>query len=99
MFENDPDHAVCNNLMGMLCRQMRRYDEAVPYIEKALAANPSDAKAHSNLGQALLFQGKFADSITSFQSALSLSPKLETAQIGLQRAKLGLNGQTNTTSE
>ena len=99
VLEIDPDHALCNNLMGMLCRQMRRYDEAVPYIEAALAANPSDAKTHSNLGQALLFQGKFADSVTSFQNALSLSPNLETAQVGLQRAQLELNGQTNTTSE
>ena len=94
----DPDHAVCNNLMGMLYRQLRRYDEAIPFIEAAIAAEPNDAKAHSNLGQALLLQGKFVDSVTSFQNALSLSPNLETARVGLQRAQLELNGQTNTTT-
>ncbi len=94
----DPDHAVCNNLMGMLLRQLRRYDEAIPYIEAAIAAEPNDAKAHSNLGQALLLQGKFADSATSFQNALSLNPDLETARVGLQRAQFELNGQMNTTT-
>jgi tetratricopeptide (TPR) repeat protein len=88
----DPDHALCNNLMGMLYRQQRRYDEAIPFIEKAIAAEPRDAKAHSNLGQALLMQGRFAESVRSFQNALSLNPNLETAQIGLQRAQLELGG-------
>jgi len=87
----DPNHAVCNNLMGMLYRQLRRYDEAVPFIEAAIAAEPNDAKAHSNLGQALLLQGNYADSVTSFQNALSLSPDLETARVGLQCAQLELN--------
>jgi tetratricopeptide (TPR) repeat protein len=92
----DPDNVLCNNLMGMLYRQLRRYDEAIPYIEKAIALEPRDAKAHSNLGQALLMQGKFAESVTSFQNALSLNPNLETAQIGLQRAQLELAGGKRT---
>lgn len=87
----DPDHALCNNLMGMLYRQQRRYDEAIPYIKKAIAAEPGDAKAHSNLGQALLMQGRFAESVTSFESALSLNPDLESAQVGLHRARLELS--------
>jgi tetratricopeptide (TPR) repeat protein len=92
----DPDNVLCNNLMGMLYRQLRRYDEAIPYIEKAIALQPRDAKAHSNLGQALLMQGKFAESMTSFQNALSLDPNLETAQVGLQRARLELAGDKQT---
>ena len=88
----DPDNALCNNLMGMLYRQQRRYDEAIPFIEKAIAVEPRDAKAHSNLGQALLMQGRFAESVTSFQNALALNPGLETAQTGLHRAQLELAG-------
>lgn len=90
----DPDNVVCNNLMGMLCRQTRRYDEAVRYIEKALAVEPGDAKAHVNLGQALLMQGKFAAAGDSFQNALSYDSSLETARVGLQRAQLELNSMT-----
>lgn len=90
----DPDNVVCNNLMGMLCRQTRRYDEAVRYIEKALAVEPGDAKAHVNLGQALLMQGKFAAAGDSFQNALSCDSSLETARVGLQRAQLELNSMT-----
>jgi tetratricopeptide (TPR) repeat protein len=91
----DPDNVVCNNLMGMLCRQMRRYDEAVRYIETAIAAAPDDAKAHSNLGQAFLMQGKFENAADSFQNALSHDQNLETARVGLQRAQLELNGIAN----
>lgn len=91
----DPDNVVCNNLMGMLCRQMRRYDEAVRYIETAIAAAPDDAKAHANLGQAFLMQGKFANAVDSFQNALSHDQNLETARVGLQRAQFELNGITN----
>jgi tetratricopeptide (TPR) repeat protein len=95
----DPYSAVCNNLMGMLYRQLHRYDDAIPHIKRALAADPNDAKTHSNLGQVFLMQGKFAESATSFENALSLNPGLESARIGLQRARLELIGskQQNST--
>ena len=95
----DPDHVVCNNLMGMLCRQMQRYDEAVVYIQKAIAVAPDDAKAHVNLGQAFLMQGKFAEAIDSFQNALSHDNNLQTAQVGLHRAQLELQNKTNNSPE
>lgn len=94
----DPDNALCNNLMGMLCRQMQRYDDAVKYIRTAIKATPNDAKAHVNLGQALLMQGEFADSVKSFQSALALSPDLESAHVGLQRARLELEHRKRSVS-
>lgn len=96
VLETDPDHVICNNLMGMLCRQTHRYEEAVPYIEKALALDPKDAKAHSNLGQALLSLGKFAESARSFQNALSLRPTFEAARVGLQRAQRELSELTRS---
>lgn len=84
----DPNHAVCNNLMGMLCRQLRRYDEAVQYIRTAIRFDPGDAKAHANLGQAYLMKGDFAESAQSFQKALSIDSALESARVGLHRAQL-----------
>lgn len=86
----DPNHVVCNNLMGMLCRQMQRYEEAIGYIQTAIAAAPDDAKAHVNLGQAFLMQGEFAEAADSFQNALSHDKNLQTAQVGLHRAQLEL---------
>ena len=94
----DPDNVVCNNLMGMLCRQLRRYDEAIQYIQTAIAAAPGDAKAHVNLGQAFLMQGNFAAAVDSFQNALAHDGNLQTAQVGLQRAQLELHNMTNKTS-
>lgn len=92
----DPGNPVCNNLMGMLCRQLRRYDEAVAYIQAAIKTDPSDPKSHANLGQAFLMKGEFAESARCFEKALSLSPNLESARVGLQRARLGLHdGKTS----
>jgi tetratricopeptide (TPR) repeat protein len=94
----DPDHPVCNNLMGMLCRQMRRYDDAVRYIQAAIKAAPNEAKSHANLGQAFLMLGQFAESAKSFQSALSLNPGLDSARVGLQRARNELDNVENSRS-
>lgn len=94
----DPKNALCNNLMGMLCRQMQRYGDAVKYIQTAIEATPDDARAHANLGQALLMKGDFADSVKSFQDALALSPNLESARVGLQRAKLELDNRIRSAS-
>ena len=93
----DPDNAVCNNLMGMLCRQLRRYDEAVNYIQTAIRTDPSDPKSHANLGQALLMRGEFEESARSFEQALTLSPNLESARVGLQRARQELHNRNSGT--
>jgi hypothetical protein len=94
VLERDPDNLVCNNLMGMLCRLSRRYEEAITYIARAIAIDPNDAKSHANLGQALLILGRYEDSADSFQNALSLDPSLESALVGLQRA----NGELAATA-
>ena len=91
----DPDNAVANNLRGMLCRQLQRYDEAVDYIRTAIKADPHDARAHANLGQAYLMKGDFAESAESFQKALLLSPNLDSARTGLQRAWLELQNRAH----
>lgn len=84
--------------MGLLCRQLRRYEKAVVYIQKANAVEPGDGRAHVNLGQAFLMQGKFAEAIDSFQNALSHDQNLQIAQVGLHRAQLKLQNKTNKLS-
>ncbi|HEV2278220.1 MAG TPA: tetratricopeptide repeat protein [Acidobacteriaceae bacterium] len=49
------------------------YSEAVVAWQKAIAMDPSDARAHNNLGIALAASGKVNDAIAEYQKSLSLN--------------------------
>ncbi len=70
----DNDHVAANNLLGLLCLQTKRFDEATHYIKAALAKKPDDAQAHSNLGLALKDLGRYEEALIHFQQALLYSP-------------------------
>jgi Tol biopolymer transport system component/predicted negative regulator of RcsB-dependent stress response len=48
--------------------------------KEVLELDPRDAKAHNNLGAALLRQGNLAEAMTHFQKALEVDPDLSQAQ-------------------
>jgi pentatricopeptide repeat protein len=52
----------------------RRYDEAGKAGEKGIAVNPSFAEAHTVLGAARLYTGRFEEAIACFERAMSLDP-------------------------
>jgi len=70
----DDCHVIGNNLLGLLCLQTKRFDLAVSYIEKALAAMPGDAQAHSNLGLALKDLNRPEEAARHFHESLKLVP-------------------------
>ena len=70
----DHSHVAANNLLGLLCLQTKRFEEAVQYINAALAQQPDDPQAHSNLGLALKDLGRYEQSVNHFQQALLFSP-------------------------
>jgi Tfp pilus assembly protein PilF/quercetin dioxygenase-like cupin family protein len=70
----DGDHVVANNLLGLLCLQTRRFDEAVKYIENALSVMPDDAQAHANLGLAMKCLNRLDDAAEHFQKSLQIEP-------------------------
>lgn len=70
----DTGHVAANNLLGLLCLQTRRPDEAVHYIQAALVKKPDDPQAHSNLGLALKDLGRHEAAVNHFQQALTFSP-------------------------
>jgi len=71
----DGDHVVANNLLGLLCLQLQRFDEAVKYIESALRVMPDDAQAHANLGLALQGLNRLEDAASHFKKSLQINPK------------------------
>ncbi|MEX2126059.1 MAG: tetratricopeptide repeat protein [Woeseia sp.] len=70
----DENHVAGNNLMGLLCLQTKRFDEAVQFIEKALSVAPDDAQAEANLGLALNALDRPQDAIEHFHKSLRLAP-------------------------
>ena len=54
------------NLLGMICVNTGRHEEAVNLITRALKINPADAQAHGNLGLAYQRMGNLGLAERSF---------------------------------
>jgi tetratricopeptide (TPR) repeat protein len=70
----DDSNVIANNLLGLLCLQTRRCEEAANYIGKALAENPDDPQAHSNLALALKDLNRPEEAEKHFHESLKLNP-------------------------
>lgn len=74
VLHQDSRHIVANNLLGLLCLDTKRFEEAVTFIKIALAEKPDDAQAHANLGLALKDQQKPDEAALQFHASLKLDP-------------------------
>jgi tetratricopeptide (TPR) repeat protein len=71
----DENHVAANNLLGLLCLQTQRPDEAIELIEKAISISPDDAQAHSNLGIAYRNLNQLQKAAEHFHASIQLAPK------------------------
>jgi len=65
----DPAHAAANHCRGMLLLQLRRLEEALPYLLKALEAQPRVADYWLGCLEALLQGGRLSEAETTLQLA------------------------------
>lgn len=73
----DPESADnCHNL-GRLHLQNGEIDEAIEYLEKAIALNPEHAQAHFHLGSALFTKRDLDRSIIELEEAVRLDDNLD----------------------
>jgi tetratricopeptide (TPR) repeat protein len=70
----DENHVVGNNLMGLLCLQTQRFEDAARYIGKALSVMPDDPQAHANMGLALNALNRLEESAGHFHESLKRNP-------------------------
>lgn len=70
--ERDNIHAL--NLLGMLCVNAFRPDEAVFFIAKALKLQPNNPESHANMALAYKDQGKPEQAVKHFRESLRLDP-------------------------
>jgi tetratricopeptide (TPR) repeat protein/SAM-dependent methyltransferase len=69
-----PDHPGALHFLGLIAKQVGKYEIAVELISKALVFKPDYADAHSNLGNALKDQGRLDEAVASYRNALTFKP-------------------------
>ncbi|MGI9251168.1 MAG: tetratricopeptide repeat protein [Pseudohongiellaceae bacterium] len=68
-----------------------RVEQALELYQHSVAIDPNDANAHANLGSTLAQLGRFTESLTHLEQALTLNPQHETARTSLQLVRSRLN--------
>jgi len=86
LLNTQPRNAPALHLLGVLCYQTSRPEEAVSLIEKALQIEPRNSDYLSNYGLALRANGKLSEAINAYQKASQLSPKDMDIQLNLGNA-------------
>jgi tetratricopeptide (TPR) repeat protein len=74
----NPDCWMAYNNLGsiLLSRRPHAASAAVPMLEKAIALNPANAEAHTNLGLAWEQLGRIDAALAEHQTAVKLQPRL-----------------------
>ena len=85
------DHFDALHLLGILTAQTRRTPEAAALLASAVAANPHDAAAHSNRGNALQALRRLDEALASYDRALKLKPDFAEAHCNRGSALQELN--------
>ena len=74
LLERAPDHVDGLHFRGLLLHQGGRHPEALELIQKAIALDPGQAAAHSNLGVVFLAMGRSREAVECLDRALALNP-------------------------
>ncbi|WP_169149042.1 tetratricopeptide repeat protein [Azoarcus sp. TTM-91] len=69
-----PDYALACQAMALVLLSTRRGEEAIPYLERAIKADPKFGGAYQDLGYAYFNQGRLADAIQTSQLAVDNNP-------------------------
>jgi tetratricopeptide (TPR) repeat protein len=70
-----PDNESLNEHMGKVLNKMAKYDEAIPYLNKAIAKNPRNANAYFGLAMAYTNKGNTETGLSYFLKVNQLDPK------------------------
>jgi TolB-like protein/Flp pilus assembly protein TadD len=70
-----PNDALAHEIMGGILSQMKRAEQGIAELERALALNPNLAAAHGDIGLAKIFVGRAEETGAHETEALRLSPR------------------------
>jgi len=70
----NPDHAVTLRKLAWQSEEARDYTGALELLERLVEVCPEDARAHQDLGLALLRLGRRRDGVASLRRTIALAP-------------------------
>jgi tetratricopeptide (TPR) repeat protein len=88
LLEADPAQSEVLFLLGVVCGQQNRLDEALAYYRRALALRPSDAKVIFHVGLTCQSLGQQEEAAEHFRHALRIRPDLAAAYFSLGNTHL-----------
>ncbi|MGH7807983.1 MAG: tetratricopeptide repeat protein [Thermodesulfobacteriota bacterium] len=89
----DPDFGNPYNDIGAYLIELERYDEAIPWLEKATLAKRYEPRhyPHFNLGRVYLIKGMVKKALEEFQKALEIYPDYAVAKEAIEKLRVTLN--------
>ncbi len=93
----DPDFGNPYNDIGAYLIEKERWDEAIPWFEKAMKAKRYESYAfpHLNLGRVWERKGEWHKAIKEYEEAMKANPNYAVAREAYWRLKGKLNGHAN----
>lgn len=70
----DPNNFEITNLLGVIFLQLKKYDEAIALIKKAININPNHHALYNNLGVSYKELEKYSEAIYNFKKAININP-------------------------
>jgi Tfp pilus assembly protein PilF len=91
--EVDPDFGNPYNDIGAYLISLGRYDEAIPWLERAVEARRYEPRhfPHFNLGRVYVAKGMLSRAREEFQHALRIEPEYQLASRALENLRRMLN--------
>ncbi len=83
LLRQDPNHLHALNLLGLAGWQTGRHAEAVGYLERAIAIDPTQAAFHGNLAEARRGLGQLGPALESYAEAARLAPDAAIVHLNL----------------
>ena len=87
----DPDFGNPYNDIGVYLIEKGQYDEAIPWLERAMAAKRYEPRhyPHMNMGRVLVRKGRYEEAARELKQALDIEPNYTVARVELHKV-LGL---------
>ena len=83
ILQDQADHAGALHLLGVAALECGQPQEALDWLQRAIAVAPRNAVYHLSLGQALTTLGRLEDAIDAFRQSTEFSPDLVEAWFAL----------------
>jgi tetratricopeptide (TPR) repeat protein len=81
------------NMRGYVYLKKGDYNNALANFNKAVQLAPNEANSYDSRGEAYLTIGDYDKAIADYSKALQLDPNLESAKVGLEKAKQKKQGR------